>query len=61
MTFDYLSDYEKVLVQQEITEFYPDGISETALNDILWFEDGFIEGVIGRKLFEHEEEDGKDN
>jgi len=36
--FDYL-----------IEELYPDGLSETALNDILWFDDAFIFESLGIK------------
>ena len=34
--FDYL-----------IEELYPDGLSETALNDLLWFDDAFIFESLG--------------
>ena len=34
--FDYL-----------IEELYPDGLSETALNDLLWFDDAFIFEALG--------------
>ena len=36
--FDYL-----------IEELYPDGLSETALNDLLWFDDAFIFEALGIK------------
>jgi hypothetical protein len=32
-----------------IEELYPDGLSETALNDILWFEDEWIFEALGIK------------
>jgi len=41
--FDYLID-----------ELYPDGLSETKLNDILWFDDAFIFEALG--IREEEEE-----
>lgn len=43
--FDYL-----------IEELYPDGISETQLNDILWFEQDWIFETLGIDLNEDEEE-----
>tara|TARA_R110000868_G_C10783421_1_gene755703 strand:- start:816 stop:1034 length:219 start_codon:yes stop_codon:yes gene_type:complete len=30
-----------------IEELYPDGLSETALNDLLWFDDAFIFEALG--------------
>ena len=42
--FDYL-----------IEELYPDGISETQLNDILWFEQDWIFETLGIDLNEDEE------
>jgi hypothetical protein len=32
---------------QLIDELYPDGLSETTLNDILWFDDEFIFESLG--------------
>ena len=32
-----------------IEELYPDGLSETALNDLLWFDDAFIFEALGIK------------
>lgn len=33
-----------------IEELYPDGLSETALNDILWFERGWIFENLGLEI-----------
>ena len=30
-----------------ITDLYPDGLSETALNDILWFESDWVLAQLG--------------
>tara|TARA_R110000868_G_scaffold364036_1_gene626458 strand:+ start:721 stop:948 length:228 start_codon:yes stop_codon:yes gene_type:complete len=38
-----------------IEELYPDGLSETALNDILWFEEEWIFEALGIKEEEEEE------
>ena len=35
-----------------IEELYPDGLSETALNDILWFEEEWIFESLGIKIQE---------
>ena len=40
---------------QLIEELYPDGIDETQLNDILWFEDDWIFEQLG--ISDEEEED----
>jgi hypothetical protein len=38
-----------------IEELYPDGISETQLNDILWFEEDWIFEMLGISTEEEEE------
>ena len=35
-----------------IEELYPDGLSETTLNDLLWFEDEWIFEMLGIELEE---------
>lgn len=40
-----------------IDELYPDGIDETALNDILWFEDEWLFETLGVKEDEEEDEE----
>ena len=40
-----------------IEELYPDGISETQLNDILWFEEDWIFEMLGISTEEEEEEE----
>jgi len=40
-----------------IEELYPDGIDETTLNDLLWFEDDWIIEVLGIKDEDDEETD----
>jgi hypothetical protein len=39
-----------------IEELYPDGLSETQLNDILWFEEEWIFEMLGISEEEEEEE-----
>lgn len=38
-----------------IEEFYPEGLSETAFNDILWFESDWVYGMLGLPTYEQEE------
>ena len=33
-----------------IEELYPDGLSETALNDLLWFEEDWIFEMLGIEI-----------
>ena len=40
-----------------IEELYPDGLSETQLNDILWFESNWCFESLGIKEEEEEEEE----
>ena len=42
-----------------IEEIYPDGLSETQLNDILWFESEWIYEQLG--ISEDEEEEDENN
>jgi hypothetical protein len=42
-----------------IEELYPDGLSETQLNDILWFESDWIFEQLG--ISEEEEAETEDN
>jgi hypothetical protein len=43
-----------------IDELYPDGLSETHLNDILWFESEWVYEMLGIKEEEEEEETNED-
>lgn len=40
-----------------IEELYPDGLSETQLNDLLWFEEEFLFENLGIKDEDESEED----
>ena len=40
-----------------IEELYPDGLSETQLNDILWFEEDWLFEMLGISDDEEEDED----
>lgn len=43
-----------------IDELYPDGIDETKLNDILWFEDEWLYEALGIEDEEGEDEEEED-
>ena len=34
-------------IEKELEELYPEGLTETALNDLFWFDFDFIAGMIG--------------
>jgi len=42
-----LTDEELAIVEQNIEELYPNGIDETALNDLFWFDFEWICELIG--------------
>ena len=47
LTYDELEQIESIL-----EDAYPDGMSETQINDIFWFEEDWIAGMLGYKDFE---------
>lgn len=56
-----ISTYETILEADKLEEFeslidelYPEGIEETKLNDILWFEPDFILESLGMETDEEE-------
>ena len=51
-TAKYLEDKEIELILRELEDMYPDGLSETELNDIFWFEDDWLARIIGYDDFE---------
>lgn len=54
-TYNTIEEYDKVEEFEElIDELYPEGIEETTLNDILWFEDEWLFEQLG---IDTEEED----
>lgn len=44
-----LSDDEMDFIDDILDELYPDGLDETELNDIFWFDDDFIAECLGYK------------
>lgn len=55
-TFKYLEDHDLLDdLENTLEELYPDGMDETALNDLLWFESETVYDWLGVEL----DEDGK--
>ena len=42
-----LSDEELDRIEAELEEFYPDGMDETELNDLFWFDFGWVCSIAG--------------
>lgn len=51
-TVKYLTDDETRTVIEYLDDLYPDGMSETELNDFFWFEDDTIAEWLGYSDFE---------
>ena len=43
----YLTKNELEAIEKELDVLYPDGMDETQLNDLFWFDFDFICGLIG--------------
>ena len=51
-TVKYLTADELELIESILEDVYPDGIDETQLNDIFWFEDDTIAEWLGYNDFD---------
>ena len=67
-TVKYLTEDELDEIENILEDLYPDGMSETELNDLFWFEDDMIADWLGYDSFEdimnrddEEDEDEEDN
>ena len=49
---DYLTDRELEQLEKIFEELYPDGMDETQINDIFWFEEDWIAEMLGYSDFE---------
>lgn len=56
-TLNELTESECEQLESVIEELNPDGIDETSLNDILWFENDWIAECLGYRNWEHLERD----
>ena len=46
-TVKYLTDLDFDNIEFALEELYPDGMDDTTINDIFWFEDDFIAEILG--------------
>ena len=51
-TVKYLTDEELDQIETILEELYPEGLDETELNDLFWFEDDIIAEWLGYNDFE---------
>lgn len=52
VTRHLLTDDEMDYLEDILMDLYPDGIDETELNDIFWFDDEFIANSLGYDDYE---------
>lgn len=46
---------ELELIEDQLEMLYPDGMTETQINDLFWFEEEFLCGCIGLDIDEYNE------
>lgn len=51
-TVEYLTDEELDTIEAILKDSYPDGMDETDINDLFWFEDDLIAEWLGYENFE---------
>jgi hypothetical protein len=51
-TVKYLTDEELDTIEAMLEDVYPDGMEDTQVNDIFWFEDDWIAEMLGYEDFE---------
>ena len=51
-TVHYLTSEELDQIEEMLKDIYPDGLSETEVNDFFWFEDDMIAEWLGYDSFE---------
>lgn len=56
-TLNELTESECEQLESILEDVHPDGIDETSLNDILWFENDWIAECLGYRNWEHLERD----
>lgn len=44
-----MSEEDLAILQEALEDCFPDGIEATMLNDIMWFEDEWIDEMLGRE------------
>ena len=58
-TVSYLTNEDLDTIESSLEDIYPDGITDTQLNDIFWFENNFIAECLGYNDWEDLCEDRK--
>nr|DAG72205.1 MAG TPA: hypothetical protein [Caudoviricetes sp.] len=48
----YLTADDFQIIENELEQLYPEGIGETELNDLFWFEEDWIAELLGYTDFE---------
>ena len=48
----YLTDDELDTIEAILEDIYPDGMDETQINDLFWFEEDWIAEILGYEDFE---------
>jgi len=51
-TVKYLTEEDLDMIESVLEDLYPDGMSETDLNDLFWFEEDTIAEWLGYENFE---------
>lgn len=51
-TVKYLTEEELDTIEAILEDIYPDGMDETQINDIFWFEDDWVAEMLGYESFE---------
>lgn len=51
-TVEYLTDEELEKIEAILEELNPDGMSDTEVNDVFWFEEDWIAEMLGYNDFE---------
>ena len=51
-TVKYLTDRELEQIEAILEDMYPDGMEDTQINDIFWFEEDWIAEMLGYEDFE---------
>lgn len=62
-TVKYLTDEELDTIESMLEDIYPDGMDETEINDLFWFEDDYIAEMLGYNDFEelmHRDDEDED-
>ena len=56
-TVEQLTEEDLEILENALTEEYPDGIGKTELNDLFWFEEDTIAAWLGYSSFSELEEE----